>query len=118
MKSFSYVSAPSEADAVKLLGEKAVALAGGSSLLNLMKEYVLQPETVVSLKTIPDLAKIEGDAQSGVKIGANTTLTDIIESPVLRKSYPALVQALWDAATPQIRNQATLGGNLCCRPPC
>jgi xanthine dehydrogenase YagS FAD-binding subunit len=118
MKSFSYVSAPTEADAVKLLNEKSLALAGGTSILNLMKDYVIQPEVLVNLKSIPDLAKIEGDPAQGMKIGANVTLTDILDSGPIRKGYPALVQALWDAATPQIRNMSTLGGNLCARPPC
>jgi xanthine dehydrogenase YagS FAD-binding subunit len=118
MKSFSYVSATSEADAVKLLGEKALALAGGSNLLNLMKEYVLQPEVLVDLKSIPDSARIEGDGTKGARIGANARLVDIIESPALKHGYPALIQALWDVGTPQIRNQSTLGGNLCARPPC
>jgi len=118
MKSFSYVSAPSEAEAVKLLGEKSLALAGGTNILNLMKEYVLQPDTLVNVKSIPGTSAIEGDAEKGARIGANATLTDIIESPALKKGYPALVQALWDVGTPQVRNMSTLGGNLCARPPC
>ena len=118
MKSFSYVSAASEAEAVKLLGEKSLPLAGGSNLLNLMKEYVLQPDTLVNIKNISDTGKIEKDPQGGARIGANVSLTEILESPLLREQYPALVQALWDAATPQIRNRSTLGGNICARPPC
>src|SRR5262245_39692640 len=117
MKSFSYVSAASEADAVKLLGEKSLPLAGGSNVLNLMKEYVLQPDTLVDIKGVSGTQKIEADGQ-GVKIGANVTLTEILESQPVREQYPALVHALWDAATPQIRNRSTLGGNLCARPPC
>lgn len=118
MKSFSYVVAPSEADAVKLLSKKALALAGGTNLLNLMKDHVLEPEALVNIKAIPGLAQIEGDPGKGLRIGANATLTDIVDSHLVRAGYPALVQALWDAGTPQIRNQSTLGGNLCCRPPC
>ncbi len=118
MKSFAYVSAPTEADAVKMLGEKALALAGGTSLLNLMKDYVLQPDVIVNIKSVAGTKAIEGDAEKGFRIGANVTLTEIVEHAGLRASYPALVEALWDAGTPQIRNQGTLGGNLCCRPPC
>ena len=118
MKNFAYVSPTSEAEAVQLLGESSVALAGGSSLLQLMKEYVAQPSRLVNVKAIAGAAGIEGDGSTGVKVGANTTLTEILESSVLRKHYPALVEALWDAATPQVRNVSTLGGNLCARPPC
>jgi xanthine dehydrogenase YagS FAD-binding subunit len=118
MKSFSYVSAASEADAVKLLSEKSLPLAGGSNVLNLMKEYVLQPDTLVDIKGVSGTQKIEADGQGGLKIGANVTLTEILESRPVKEQYPALVHALWDAATPQIRNRSTLGGNLCARPPC
>src|SRR6266545_4060860 len=110
MKSFSSLSATSEAEAVKLLSEKSVPLAGGSNLLNLMKEYVLQPDTLVNIRSISDTQKIEKDGQGGARIGANVTLTEILESALLREQYPALVHALWDAATPQVRNRSTLGG--------
>ncbi len=118
MKQFAYVSAPSETEATKLLGESALAFAGGVDLLNLMKDFILQPDLLVNLKSIPDLDRIEGDPRKGVQIGANATLTEILEHPVLQEGYPALIQALENAATPQIRNMSTLGGNICSRPLC
>lgn len=117
MKAFTYHGPASEEEAVKLLGAKGVALAGGSSLLNLMKERVIEPEVVVALKGIKGLDKIEATA-AGARIGANATLAALIENEALRKGYPALVQALESVGTPQIRHVATLGGNLCAKTPC
>ncbi len=117
MKAFTYKSATTEDQAVKALGANALALAGGTSLLNLMKERVLEPEVLVNIKDIRGLGQIEA-AGDGLKIGANATLSAILEHEGVRKSYPALAQAIEDLATPQIRNMATLGGNLCARTPC
>lgn len=117
MKAFTYHSPTSEQAAVRLLGAGAVALAGGSSLLNLLKERVLEPERVVNLKAIPGLAKIEPAAE-GYRIGANVTLAALVESAEVRRAYPALVQAAETVGTPQIRNVATVGGNLCAPPAC
>ena len=117
MKAFAYRVATSEENATKLLGEKALPLAGGTSLLNLMKNYVLQPDTVVSITRIPGYDKIEPAAGS-VKIGANVRLADIASSADIQKGYPALAQAALNVASPQIRNMGTIGGNLCQRPSC
>ncbi len=117
MKAFTYKSAGSEEEAVKLLGQDAVALAGGTSLLNLMKEDVLAPAVVVNIKGIRGLDKVEA-AAGGLRIGANATLAALLENEALSKGYPALAQALATVGTPQIRNAATLGGNLCAKTAC
>jgi len=117
MKAFTYKSVTSEEQAVKALGANAVPLAGGTSLLNLMKERVLEPEVVVNLKDIKGLAQVEAIAD-GLRIGANATLAALLENKAVRSSYPVLAQALETVGTPQIRNMATLGGNLCARTPC
>jgi xanthine dehydrogenase YagS FAD-binding subunit len=117
MKAFTYKSAASEEQAVKALGPTALPLAGGTSLLNLMKERVLEPDTLVNIKDIRGLNRIE-QADGGLRIGANATLAELIEHPAVRSLYPALRKALESVATPQIRNMATLGGNLCARTPC
>jgi CO/xanthine dehydrogenase FAD-binding subunit len=117
MKAFAYRVATSEENACKLLGEKALPLAGGTSLLNLMKNYVLQPETVVSITKIPGCDQIEA-APPGLKIGANARIADIASHAEIVKSYPALAQAAQNVASPQIRNMGTIGGNLCQRPSC
>jgi xanthine dehydrogenase YagS FAD-binding subunit len=117
MKAFTYHSATSEQEATSLLGPKALALAGGTDLLNLMKERVIGPDALVNIKAIPGLDRIEA-AGDGLRIGAAATLSALIEHEGIRKGYPALVQALETVGGPQIRNMATLGGNLCARPPC
>jgi xanthine dehydrogenase YagS FAD-binding subunit len=82
-----------------------------------MKDRILEPDSVVDLRRIKGLDAIElgGD---GARIGANATLTSLLEHEALAKAYPALAQALETVGSLQIRNAATLGGNLCARPPC
>jgi xanthine dehydrogenase YagS FAD-binding subunit len=117
MKAFTYKSASTEMEAMALLGQDAVALAGGTSLLNLMKEEVLNPSVVVNIKGIRGLDRVEA-AGDGLQIGANVTLAALLENEAVAKGYPALAQALATVGTPQIRNQATLGGNLCAKTAC
>ncbi len=117
MKSFKYTAATSAAQASKLLGGNAVALAGGSNLLNLMKEHVVEPDVVVDLKSIGGLDSVAPDGD-GLSIGANVTLTALLKNAAVARDYPALHQAAAAIATPQIRNRATVGGNLCARPSC
>ena len=84
-----------------------------------MKDYVTSPERVVYLKDIKALAGISGDAKAGgLTIGAGTRLTDIVASTAIREAYPALWQATVEVGSPQIRNMATVGGNLLQRPRC
>jgi len=82
-----------------------------------MKEDVVTPLRLINIKEIKDLRGMSPDAQ-GLRIGALATLAELAEDADLRKSYPALADALHEAASPQIRNMATLGGNLCQRPRC
>lgn len=121
MKAFTYRIASSEENACKILGEqpeKSLPIAGGTSLLNLMKDYVLQPDVLVNIKQIPGTDKIEATSSGGLKIGANVRIADIFHSEAIVKGYPVLAQAARGIGTPQIRHQATLGGNLCQRPYC
>ena len=84
-----------------------------------MKDYVTSPERVVYLKDIKSLAGISGDAKAGgLTIGAGTTLGEIVEHKAVKAAYPSLWQATLEVGTPQIRNMATLGGNLLQRPRC
>jgi len=120
MRSFEYVSPTSTRQAFSLLtstwGQTEV-LAGGTDLLALMKEDVITPKRLVNIKAIQDLRGINAGAK-GLRIGALTLLADLAESPSVRQNYPALAEAVHEAASPQIRNSATLGGNLCQRPRC
>lgn len=117
MKAFAYKSARSEEEASKLLGAGGVALAGGTSLLNLLKGFVVQPETVVDLKRVPGIEGIEVSS-AGVRVGAATRIIDLIEHAELSKRLPVLTDAAASIASPQIRNMGTIGGNLCQRPAC
>ncbi len=125
MKAFEYVRVTSVKQAVAVLGkygEKAALLAGGSDLLGMMKDRqegpkLKMPQYVIGVKGIKDLAYIKGH-KKGVKIGAATTITEIASSELLARKYPVLVQAARQVAVPQIRNVATIGGNLCQRPRC
>ena len=92
-------------------------LAGGTDLLALMKDDVVAPRRLVNIKEIKDLHGVSSSAQ-GLRIGALTTLGELADDANVKKNYPALAEALIEAASPQIRNMATLGGNLCQRPRC
>jgi xanthine dehydrogenase YagS FAD-binding subunit len=117
MKSFEYASPTSAADAVSLLGGStdASALSGGTDLISRMKDYVTSPERVVYLKDIKELAGISAD---GLTIGAGTLLADVLASKSIKSELPALWQATLEVGTPQIKNMATVGGNLLQRPRC
>jgi xanthine dehydrogenase YagS FAD-binding subunit len=94
------------------------ALAGGTDLLTLMKAEVAAPSLLVNVKALPELEAGIREAPDGLAIGALTTLAEIETSAVVRERYPALAEACALAATPQLRNMATLGGNLLQRPRC
>ena len=95
----------------------ALLRAGGIDVLDLLKEDLVAPAMLVSVIDIPGLDAIRGDAD-GLHIGAAATLAAIAAHPLVRERYPALASAVGHSASPQIRNVATLGGNLLQRPRC
>jgi xanthine dehydrogenase YagS FAD-binding subunit len=120
MRPFEYVTANSRNQVAELLGTNwadAEILAGGTDIVALMKDEVVVPKRLVNIKRISDLRGITSDA-SGLHIGALTTLSEIAHNEDVAQRYPAVAEAARDAASPQIRNMATLGGNLCQRPRC
>jgi xanthine dehydrogenase YagS FAD-binding subunit len=120
MRAFEYASPETKEQAAGLLASnwgQTEILAGGTDLLALMKDDIVQPKRLVNIKEISDLRGVSSDS-GGLRIGALTTLGDLADNVNVMKSYPALADALNDAASPQIRNMATLGGNLCQRPRC
>ncbi len=120
MRSFEYASPATKEQAVGLLGTtwgQAEVLAGGTDLLALMKDDVVHPKRLVNIKQIKEMSGITVTSQ-GLRIGALTTLGELADNVNVVKDYPAFAEALNDAASPQIRNMATLGGNLCQRPRC
>lgn len=122
IRPIQYIPAQNLGSAKKLLKEnlgRAKVLAGGTDLLGGMKDaiHAQQPELLIGLKTVKGQGDIkeEGD---GIRIGALTTLAEIAKSPLIKAKYPLLEQAAVSVASPQIRNVATLAGNLCQEPRC
>lgn len=121
MNAFEYVN-PSELKEVPGLlgngrGREAVLIAGGIDLLGELKDNLAAPKRLVNLKALSNLRYIRHE-KNGVKIGATTTLTEIVSDDKIQKAYTALAQAAESVASLQIRNVGTLGGNLCQRPRC
>ncbi|HUN95779.1 MAG TPA: FAD binding domain-containing protein [Bradyrhizobium sp.] len=98
--------------------EVSVIKAGGIDLLDLLKEGLLQPGTVVNLREIPGLDSVTEEPDGSLRIGSMATLASLATHPMLRERFAALAGAVADSASPQIRNVATLGGNLLQRPRC
>lgn len=117
MRSFEHVNAGTVKEACKLLVKydgRAVLNAGGTDLLSTLKGENLfeYPEALINIKTIVGLDKIV-ESKGSLRIGALAKLSAIVNSPLLNERYPALAEAARTVATPQIRNAATIGGNLC-----
>ena len=120
MNRFELARATSPAAARDLLAEKpgSVFKAGGIDLIDHLKEHLVEPPRVVDLKTIPGLDGITAAADGSLRIGPLATLARVAADAGVRKSHAALAQACAEAASPQIRNVATVGGNLLQRPRC
>lgn len=120
MSTFQWIDARSVEEAVALLsdGRGTIAKAGGMDLLDLIKEGIVAPARVVNLQRIDTLRGVQFAAATGLHLGALTTLAQIAGDSSIRQHYPALAAAAAHAATPQIRNAATIGGNLLQRPRC
>ncbi len=114
---FEWTNARSIDDAVGQLNDKALPKAGGIDLLDRLKEGLDAPSRLVNIRTIPGLDSVKEES-GWLRIGPLVTLAQIAEHPVIRKQYTALADAALNAATPQIRNAATVGGNLLQRPRC
>src|SRR5918998_6442542 len=116
MRPFGYERPASLADAVALLaahGPAARPLAGGTDLIIRLRDRSLRPEVVVDVKGIPELeSTIRVDGERLV-IGARATMTDIAAHDVVRRDFAALAEAALVVGSVQIRNRATLAGNLC-----
>jgi len=121
MQPFEFTSPKTKEQVPALLGNnwgEVEILAGGTDLLSLMKDEITTPRRLVNIKNIQDLHSVTFNPDKSVRIGALKTLAELAATPDLQKSHPMLALAVADAASPQIRNLATLGGNLCQRPRC
>ncbi len=119
MVKFEYVNPKSLKELPDLLSKKqdeSIVLAGGTDLLDMLKERLIEPKRVINIKNIKDLHGIKNG--SGLELGALTTITEIAADPRIQKKYSVLAQAAESIATPQLRNMGTIGGNLCQRPRC
>lgn len=126
MSRFALASPETLADAVGELPRgrnvdeftRARVLAGGQDLLTEMKEHLVAPETLINLKGIEGLDKIEKTADGGFELGCLVTVQDIADEPAFTGAFACLAEAAASVGSPQIRAAGTLGGNLCQRPRC
>ncbi len=119
MRPFAFKRAAAPDDAVKLAAANRNSrfIAGGTNIIDLMKEGVERPDELVDISRLA-LGVIRSTADGGVSIGALAKNTDTANHPLIRKQYPLLTQAILAGASPQIRNMATNGGNLMQRTRC
>ena len=117
MNKFAFVDTRTVDEALGQLGDGAVIKAGGIDLLDLMKEDIVSPPKLVNIRNIDSLRGITS-APDGLQLGPLSTLSEIAAHPEIQQRYTALSDAAGHAATPQVRNMATLGGNIMQRPRC
>ncbi len=120
MKEFKIAQPQSQDQVTSLLSQEKAGyylMAGGTDLLDEIKNKIIAPEIVIDLKSIPDLSGIKKDKKH-VSIGAMTSVADLAEDPIIKDNFPGLVEAALSLASPQLRNVGTVGGNLCQRPRC
>jgi xanthine dehydrogenase YagS FAD-binding subunit len=118
MNRFEWTNARTVEEAVAQLDGSARIKAGGVDLLDLLKEGLESPARLVNIRNIAGLDQVLDDPKEGLRIGPLVTLARLSSDPVVRRRYMALADAAGHAATPQIRNMATVGGNLLQRPRC
>jgi xanthine dehydrogenase YagS FAD-binding subunit len=119
MKNFDYVRPATVSDAVKAAAEPGAAyLAAGTNLLDLMKGGIARPDRLVDVTRLPGLDRIETLSDGGIRIGALVRNSDLAHDSDFAKSFPAVAEALLSGASAQLRNAATVGGNLLQRTRC
>lgn len=116
MRDFDYLEPSSVEEASRMLadaGDEARLMAGGTALMLALRQRMLMPSHIVSAARLDALRGIDFDATSGLRIGALTRHAEIAASPLVQRHYPMLADMAGRLANPQVRNQGTLGGNLC-----
>ena len=116
MKEFEYLKPDSIKETISILsqfGEKAQILNGGTDLIVEMRDKIIQPEYLVDIKAIPQLNRTTYNKQDGLNIGATVTLNEISNSKVVQTHFPILIKACRTVGSYQVRNRATLVGNIC-----
>ena len=120
LKEFEYFEASSFSEAVSLLGQygkEAWLIAGGTDLLVWMKEGARRPKAVINIKSIPEADQITFDEKNGLKIGSLVKISQIQSSVIIQERFTPLAQAAKELGSAQVRNLATIGGNLCTAAP-
>jgi len=119
LTNFSYVRPKNLKEAIKQLSSPGAGLhAGGTDILGCLRDHVFDIKKLVSISGLKELKGITKTSDGGLRIGALTTITAVAEHPAVNEHYAALAQAAREVASPQLRNQGTMGGNLCQKPRC
>src|SRR5712691_4208378 len=119
MNSFDYVRPATVSEAVAAAAVPGSAyLAGGTNLVDLMKGGIVSPQRLIDVSRLPGLDRIESLPDGGVRIGARVRNADLAYDPTVSKCFPAVAEALLSGASAQLRNAATVGGNLLQRTRC
>lgn len=119
LPTFSYVKPASIGEAIRELSTPGARVhAGGTDLLGCLRDRVLTASKLVSLSGLTELHGVSELPGGGLRIGALTTLAELAAHPLVQRRFHALSAAAGAAASPQLRNQGTVGGNLCQRPRC
>ena len=117
MNPFAYERARDSAAALRATSPHSKFLAGGTNLIDLMKNQVERPEKLIDINRL-ELSQIEPLPDGGLRLGALARNSDTANHPLVRERYPLLSQAILSGASPQLRNLATNGGNLLQRTRC
>ncbi len=116
---FTYVRAQSLEDAVTHLSSDGARVhAGGSDLLGCLRDEVFDCHKVVSISQLAELHGVTRTSSGGVRIGALAKVAEVVTDPLIHDAYRGLAQAASEVASPQLRNQGTIGGNICQKPRC
>lgn len=119
MPNFTYLKAKSLKEAIGQLSSKGARIhAGGTDLLGCLRDEIFGAEKLVTIGQLKALRGISQANNGGLRIGALTTIAEIENNKILRDRYSALAQAASEVASPQLRNQGTIGGNICQKPRC
>lgn len=116
MRRFEYARPQTLAEAIALLeheGDHARVLAGGTDLIIRLRDRTLTPAVVVDIKRIPEMAPSISEVDGVVRVSAGTVMTDVHDSALMQRLFPALADAARFVGSVQIRNRATLVGNIC-----
>ncbi len=119
LPSFEYVQAANAAEVHSLMQQSGARLMmGGTDLFPQMREGVCEPETIVDVKHVPGMRDLSYDERLGLNIGAAVTMNQLVRHRDVQAHYPILAQAAHSVASYQLRNRATIGGNVCNASPC